>query len=96
MAPGVLHPIFDCSCAFAKPAVFEFPREKVATMVGRTAGGGEIARLRTNGELSSACNIAYMSFHCCGVNSLCVLAMVVLHEQTHIVDHFQMVGHYRG
>ena len=34
MAPGVLHRIFGCPCAFAKPANLEFLREKV----GRTAG----------------------------------------------------------
>ena len=50
MARGVLHPIFGCPSIFAKPVDFEFPREKVRTKVGRTAGG--VTSLE--GQLSSA------------------------------------------
>ena len=41
MTREVLHPVFGCPMmyALAKPADIEFPREKVGTKVGRTAGG---------------------------------------------------------
>ena len=44
-------------CAFAKPADFEFPQEKVLWLAEQQVGCD-----RTNGELSSACNIDLFTY----------------------------------